>query len=96
MHVAISILYIDSFLLIKIIIKGNISKKISGKVIERMLVDNPKNKPAKARFRNNFLWYIAFIEKYINRIKKNKNTVSDNTCEDKIIIKGDKIAKVTM
>ena len=96
MHVAISILYIDCFLKIKIITKVNVNKKISGKVIERMLVENPRNKPAKAKFKNNFLWLMAFIEKYINRIKKNKNIVSDNTCEDKIIIKGDKIAKVTM
>ena len=42
------ILYFKTFFLIKIIINGNIDKKIKGYVIDLILVEKPKNKPAIA------------------------------------------------
>ena len=36
---------------------------------------------------------MTLIEKYMKKIKKKRNIVSDNTCEDNIIIKGESIAK---
>ncbi len=39
-----------------------------------------------------FFSKIIFTEKYKNNVKKNKKIVSDNTCDDKIIISGENIA----
>ena len=73
--------------------KGNIDKKIKGYVIERMLVDIPRNKPANKKFKYNlFCLNIIFTENNKYKLKKNKKIVSDNICEHIIIISGEIIA----
>ena len=58
-----------------------------------MEVDKPRNRPANAILEKKFFFSkIIFTEKYRNNVKKNRNIVSDNTCDDKIIINGDNTA----
>ena len=68
-------------------------KNIRGNVTDRKLVETPKKKPASIIKKNKlFFCAITLIEKYMKKIKKKRNIVSDKTCEDSIIIKGESVA----
>ena len=81
-------------LFINIIINGIKDKNISGNVIERKLVAMPKKNPESIINKKKLLFCVRtdLTEKYIKKLKKKRNIVSDKTCEDNIIIKGESAA----
>ena len=80
-------------LFINIIVNGIKDKKMRGNVIERKLVETPKKSPESIIKNNKLLFCVmTFIEKYMKKIKKKRNIVSDKSCEDNIIIKGESAA----